>query len=265
MGAIYRAICKKNGKVYVGQTVKESWSKRYIGDESKKARSNQRRGITLRYFENAILKHGWENFEFRDLVTAARDEDLDALEKFFIRHYRSNEAEHGYNCTDGGDAPKTVSQASIRKIQERTSKRTLWEHPKLGSLYASAAELMRAFPDHKLHSVRLGELRRGGGATRQCKGWWCPMSPQKPRKIADSPRMWVFRSTGRRIFATPREMALVAGTEPEAFTQVVTHSSQGHCRGWDLHPKSPQIAQSRILEVEHKIAGPGSGSESAIL
>jgi hypothetical protein len=119
MGCIYRAVCTKNGKIYVGQTTKASWSDRYRALEAK-IKWAVEEGIRLRPFDRAVRKHGIEAFEFRDLMTNVPDEMLDGLERFFIKLYRTTEKKFGYNCESGGNFRKRAAWSTRLKMREGT-------------------------------------------------------------------------------------------------------------------------------------------------
>lgn len=99
-----------NGKVYIGQAnclkTRLNQHKTFIND-----------GL---YFHNALLKYGLDNFEyyilevFTDLNKDAQNES----EKYFIKKFKSNNPQFGYNLTEGGDghlgAVWTEEQKEIR-------------------------------------------------------------------------------------------------------------------------------------------------------
>ena len=100
---IYKLTNKVNGKVYIGQTVKSlDWrmkqhlSKVNVGSNT--------------YIHNAIRKYGWDNFDVEVVANASSKEELDYLEKYYIKQYDS--VNTGYNLSFGGDdncmnCPKT--------------------------------------------------------------------------------------------------------------------------------------------------------------
>lgn len=97
-GIIYLFTNKINNKVLVGQTI-HTFTKRYKGIPDGWARyaSNTK-------FSNALLKYKIENF---DIVFLERNintkQELNALETMYIKKYRSDEEEFGYNVTPGGE------------------------------------------------------------------------------------------------------------------------------------------------------------------
>lgn len=81
-----------SGKVYIGITkdIKERWK-------------NGAGYIHQKYFYKAIKKYGWENIKHEILADGVSREQAVSLEKFFIKLFKSNDKQFGYNMTDGGD------------------------------------------------------------------------------------------------------------------------------------------------------------------
>ena len=79
-------------KVYIGITkdIKERWK-------------NGSGYYNHKYFHKAIKKYGWENIEHKILLDGLTRADAVNFEKFFIKLFKSNNREFGYNLTDGGD------------------------------------------------------------------------------------------------------------------------------------------------------------------
>ena len=71
------------------------------------------------------------------------------------------------------------------------------------------------------------------------------MAPQKPRKVSDTPKTWISVDTGKRVFATAREMEQRTGVSSEQFSYLVTHPEKvKRCREWMLAdaPEIPAVA-----------------------
>ena len=110
---IYKATNKINGKVYIGQT-----------SHSLEWRINKHRQDSQRqdsYFYRAIRKYGFDNFDWEIIDdTATNHEELNELEKFYIKQYDSfDNKEKGYNSTSGGD----YSYEITKKERQRRSLR----------------------------------------------------------------------------------------------------------------------------------------------
>lgn len=102
MTGIYLFTNLINGKNYIGQSV--DIQRRYSehlrsGQPEKYVMKNERDSNTPIHL--AIQKYGVNNFSFRILEECSR-EQLNEREKYWIKMFRSNEKEYGYNVTEGG-------------------------------------------------------------------------------------------------------------------------------------------------------------------
>lgn len=89
---VYLHTNKTNGKVYVGitkQAVERRWQNGHGYDKT--------------YFGNAIAKYGWNGFTHEVWFTGLRKEDACSMEQAMILYFHSNEREHGYNMSIGGE------------------------------------------------------------------------------------------------------------------------------------------------------------------
>ena len=116
VGYIYWIRNKKNGKVYIGQTI--NFQKRM--GEHKRSEHNA-------HLKRAYRKYGIENFDFKVLQIFSCDSpttlkrSLDKAEIRFIAYFDAINPEKGYNVTQGGggclgrhhteDAKKRISEA----------------------------------------------------------------------------------------------------------------------------------------------------------
>lgn len=110
-GVIYLYISPSH-KYYIGQTIQE------------KARKNQHKNrIYHTAFSNAIQKYGYENFEYKVLFRTSSKclkkmkVILDTLEKYYIKRYKSNNPEFGYNLTEGGEGSLGYKHTAEAKIK----------------------------------------------------------------------------------------------------------------------------------------------------
>ena len=95
MAWIYMHKNKINGKVYIGQTIQNNPLLRW----RKNGKGYYKKGKS--HFLNAIKKYGWDNFE-HIIICKCKKEDLNKLEKYYIKKYNSFNPKFGYNETTGG-------------------------------------------------------------------------------------------------------------------------------------------------------------------
>lgn len=90
---IYIHANKINHKIYVGQTIniQERWS-----------RKGYRYKDSPRFYA-AIQKYGWDNFNHIILEKCFSEKDANEYEKYWIKVFKSNKEQYGYNLTPGGD------------------------------------------------------------------------------------------------------------------------------------------------------------------
>lgn len=106
---IYMLLNKVNGKIYVGQTVRDV-NKRLAQHRTVGARGARRFPITL-----AIHKYGWNAFDKFVLDTAKTQEELNGLEAYWIERYDCI-APNGYNLASGGGQVGRMNEETKRKI-----------------------------------------------------------------------------------------------------------------------------------------------------
>jgi len=90
---VYKHINKINSKIYIGITstsVQDRWS-------------NGAGYKTCHYFNNAIEKYGWDNFEHQIIVDGLQEKQAKQLETELIIKYDSINSKFGYNLTFGGE------------------------------------------------------------------------------------------------------------------------------------------------------------------
>jgi hypothetical protein len=105
-GIIYLTTNKLNGKIYIGQSKRDN--PYYLGGGS--------------VLKKAIIKHKKINFTKIILVNNIESCDqLNCLEKFYIKLYESNNPLIGYNVRSGGENKAfNHSKEAINKIRQRS-------------------------------------------------------------------------------------------------------------------------------------------------
>lgn len=110
---IYMYINKVNGKRYVGQA--KDFERRY--------REHIRNHKMI--VDKAIDKYGIDNFEITILAfDVETQEELDRLEKFYIKEYKTSVKENGYNVAEGGHNGNVFdgkTEEEMSEIRQRMS------------------------------------------------------------------------------------------------------------------------------------------------
>lgn len=142
---LYVHINKYNGKRYVGITSKDNPAHRW----------NSGRGYKENpHFYAAIQKYGWESFEHVIIHSDLTEEQAIRMEKMYIALWKTQDSDHGYNMTSGGDgtpgyhpSSETRKKLSKARMRENLSDETLRRR--------SDALKGRVFTDE--HKRRIGE------------------------------------------------------------------------------------------------------------
>lgn len=96
-GGIYLLRNLSDGKVYIGKSI--DLEKRLKEHKLSLIRGNHHNN----YLQNAWNKYGENNFEVEILFNSDDREELNEKEIYFIKLYKSNDLNCGYNLTSGGE------------------------------------------------------------------------------------------------------------------------------------------------------------------
>ena len=153
-----------NDKHYVRQTGVKFW-KRWGPNGNGYKNGNQR------YFERAINKYGWDNFEHVILKENLTKEEADYWEKYYIQLWDTTNPDKGYNITPRGNGEgKKLSEETRKKIGDAHRGRKLSEEHKK-HLSESQKGIKRG-PNKKLlgHSVSEETRKKISEKTKGRKG-----------------------------------------------------------------------------------------------
>ena len=109
---VYAHINKMNGKVYIGQSCNDIFTR---------AGSNGTKYSGCTYFYEAIQKYGWDNFEHIVLLENLTQLEADIMEEELIRKYDTTNVDKGYNskvgsiCNNYQWNSKEYQQNGVRK------------------------------------------------------------------------------------------------------------------------------------------------------
>ena len=107
---VYVAKNKINGKVYIGQTIKNL--KKRESEHWSDTKNENRHA----YFHKALLKYGRDNFIWEELEQCNSPEELDNREIYWIDYYKSTDKDFGYNLSKGGQAGKGIGQQTLSDL-----------------------------------------------------------------------------------------------------------------------------------------------------
>jgi len=121
-GIVYVAINRKNGKKYVGQTIKPFGTRISQHYSEKKQAFNK-------YFQAALRKYPKKDWAWVVLRACRNGQELDAHEIRFIRKFgtNANRAQHrpedslGYNLSDGGGGRRGPASEAEKATRKRIS------------------------------------------------------------------------------------------------------------------------------------------------
>ena len=123
---IYRIINRTNGKIYIGQTIR-NLNQRWVEHCSKN---------TCPHLNNAIKKYGRDNFTIEEIFHTFTIEDLNWAEQYFISYYNSL-TPNGYNLTTGGlnhlyseESRQKISKALKGKPKSEEHKKNMFKFKK---------------------------------------------------------------------------------------------------------------------------------------
>lgn len=118
---IYKITNLVNDKVYIGKTSKT------LDERFKKHCENALGGQTNSpLFYEAIRKHGKKNFKIEGICEAEDEENLNKLERYYIKEYDAQNLEKGYNIHHGGGGVM-MNDAMREKISETLKKNQMGE------------------------------------------------------------------------------------------------------------------------------------------
>ena len=125
-GIVYKITNTKNNKVYIGITTKKHGFRQrygYGGDGIERVYNFHKRNQIVGGNYNSHLlwsieKYGFKNFKVDEVFDVAYSEsELKEKEINYIKKYKSNNQEFGYNHTDGGDG--CFNKSTFSKIKAR--------------------------------------------------------------------------------------------------------------------------------------------------
>lgn len=106
--SLYIHTNKTNNKVYIGITCQNPVSNRWKNGAGYKNNP---------LFWNAIKKYGWDGFTHKVVCKNLTKDQAEKLEQQFIKSYKANTLEYGYNIENGGRVSK-ISESQKQHLRE---------------------------------------------------------------------------------------------------------------------------------------------------
>lgn len=136
MYIVYKATSPSN-KVYVGITRKSL--KNRIGEHVSLSKSGK-----IRPFQCALKKYG-NNFVWEVIESGLERSKAEELEKYYIKFYKSNDMQFGYNLSPGGLAGSIMSEEGKKRHKEKM--RIHYDDPKYIKMLSDAKKKSLEDPD----------------------------------------------------------------------------------------------------------------------
>lgn len=152
---IYKHVNKINGKIYIGQTCQKP-----------EYRWNHGQGYkNCSYFYKAIQKYGWDNFEHIILENNLTAQQANQKEEEYIKYYKSNERQFGYNLTAGGNNHQEISESTRKKLSDHAKNR--WTDESIRNKMSQIMKEKWQDPEYrknqfKSHQKALEQLHKNG-------------------------------------------------------------------------------------------------------
>lgn len=100
---VYIHSNKINNKIYIGITCK-------LPKDRWRSGANYKHNV---YFNNAIMKYGWDNFEHIIFAEGLCKSDAHKIECSLIVLWKSNKRQYGYNLSTGGESSHSGCKHSL--------------------------------------------------------------------------------------------------------------------------------------------------------
>lgn len=182
---IYVITNDVNDKLYFGQTTR-TLHERIQGHKIK-----CQAGVDNHLYR-AMRKYGWDKFHFYPIIEATTQEQLDALEEFYIWHFDT--IKNGYNMAEGGDInvmhSEVIKERHDKKMRSPEVRRKISE-----SLKATIQKNGGMSEEHRRH---LSENKKAfyaserGQLTKQRHKETFHLSPEHYRALNDAKNKAVY-------------------------------------------------------------------------
>jgi len=215
VGTIYIVINLLNGKMYVGQTIRNF---------DLRQKEHHRKGDSILLYR-AIKKYGQKNFKW--ISYSCIIEDLDWHETFLIKELETL-APNGYNIEGGGNKNKIITEITKKKMRKNHANFSGENHPQYGTHPSEKTKEKKKQTSLKkygeLHPMKTEKMKKEMSIKR--KKWWNE-HPEARKKLAERNK-----NSGERLKKHHQE-------HPEIWIQAIE--------------KYKQLCKKRKITLEDKI------------
>lgn len=157
-------------------------NKKYIGLTKQKPESrwgaNGGNYESSPYFYSAIRKHGWNNFDHHVIHSGMTKKDACLLERHYIKYYKTQNKNYGYNILEGGDAPECPEEIRKKRSVSMIGNKNGLGKPCSEEKKRKISEAQKGKRLTDEHRKALSEAKRGKPRN--------PLSEETKKKISDS-------------------------------------------------------------------------------
>lgn len=127
-GYIYKIVNNVNGKIYIGQT-RQTLKERWKGHKYDVAHGDLWRS----YIHSSMRKYGIDNFHIEEIVKIKNVNEndliteLNELEKYYIKCYKTTDTKFGYNITSGGDNNSPYLKIKVKQYRFDGKLLKIWD------------------------------------------------------------------------------------------------------------------------------------------
>lgn len=114
LNLVYLHRNKINNKIYIGRTC-------HINNPN--IRWQNGFGYSGQPFFEDIIKYGWNNFEHIILETNLSNEEVNRAENFWIKYYKSDQPEYGYNLQSSGSVNEVTREHMSQAWESNPARR----------------------------------------------------------------------------------------------------------------------------------------------
>jgi group I intron endonuclease len=152
---IYK-ITSPSGKIYIGQSTNII---------KRKYHYRTKLGIGQPKIYNSIVKYGWNNHKF-EIICKCDENELNDLEKYYIKLFNSFNGNLGLNLTDGGDSIKLSNETkqkisnSLRGIKRSEATKKKISKSKKGFKQYTQTKLINKKISNSLRGIKRSEVTK---------------------------------------------------------------------------------------------------------